>query len=92
MNDAEWIIKQQLEIKDAEIKRLRQENQRLRELQNALTELLASAQGGDYGEIICDADDFAALEKIMDRVTNGKTLQEQMQSLPRAGTGAGYLV
>ena len=57
-----------------------------------MNDVIESAQGGKYGEIICDADDFAALEKIMQQVTNGKTLQEQVQSLPRAGTGAGYLV
>lgn len=32
MNDAEWIIKQQIEIKDKEIDRLQAENKRLRGL------------------------------------------------------------
>ena len=68
------------------------ERSEIDELIEAVNDVIESAQGGKYGEIICDADDFAALEKIMDQVTNGKTLQEQVQSLPRAGTGAGYLV
>jgi len=68
------------------------ERSEIDELIEAVNDVIESAQGGKYGEIICDADDFAALEKIMDQVTNGKTLQKQVQSLPRAGTGAGYLV
>jgi len=68
------------------------ERSEIDELIEAVNDVIESAQGGKYGEIICDADDFAALEKIMDQVTNGKTHKEQMQSLPRAGTGAGYLV
>lgn len=68
------------------------ERSEIDELIEAVNDVIESAQGGKYGEIICDADDFAALEKIMQQVTNGKTLQEQVQSLPRAGTGAGYLV
>jgi len=68
------------------------ERSEIDELIEAVNDVIESAQGGKYGEIICDADDFAALEKIMNQVTNGKTLQEQVQSLPRAGTGAGYLV
>lgn len=31
MSDAEWIMKQQIQIKDKEIERLREENERLRE-------------------------------------------------------------
>jgi len=54
------------------------ERSEIDELIEAVNDVIESAQGGKYGEIICDADDFAALEKIMDRVTNGKTLQEQM--------------
>ena len=42
---------------------MRAELERLRE---ALNDLLESAQGGKYGEIICDADDFAAVEKLME--------------------------
>lgn len=63
-----------------------------RKLIEAVNDVIESAQGGKYGEIICDADDFATLEKVMDGLVNGKTPQEQMQSLPRAGTGAGDLV
>ena len=54
------------------------EQPEIAELMEAVNDVIESAQGGKYGEIICDADDFAALEEIMDRVTNGETLQKQM--------------
>ncbi len=38
----------------------------LRRLREAVNDLLESAQGGKYGEIICGADDFAAVEKLME--------------------------
>lgn len=60
-----------LRHKDRDLNFLRQENERLqaeierqRKLKNAVANLLASAQGGDYGEIVCDADDFAELEQL----------------------------
>lgn len=57
-----------------------------KELIEAVNDVIESAQGGKYGEIICDADDFATLEKVMDGLANGKTHKKQMQSLPGAGT------
>ena len=57
-----------------------------KELFEAINDVIESAQGGKYGEIVCDADDFATLEKVMDGLTNGKTHKEQMQPLPRAST------
>ena len=48
------------------VNELKQENERLRKLKNAVANLLASARGGrgDYSEIVCDADDFAELEQL----------------------------
>ena len=63
-----------------------------KELIQAVNDVIESAQGGKYGEIICDADDFTTLEKVMDGLINGKTYKEQMQSLPRAGTGSSDFV
>ena len=57
-----------------------------KDLIEAVNDVIESAQGGKYGEIVCDADDFATLEKVMNGLTNGKTHKEQMQPLPRAGT------
>lgn len=57
-----------------------------KELFEAINDVIESAQGGKYGEIICDADDFATLEKVMDGLANGKTHKEQMQSLSGAST------
>ena len=49
-----------IEIQDEIINDLRKENERLREL---LRNLVENAKGGDYNEIIVDADDFDAIEK-----------------------------
>ena len=55
MSDAEWIMKQQLEIKDAEIERLREKNERLREKSNErLRELIEVIHGGDISPSLWD--------------------------------------
>lgn len=62
------------------------ERSKVADLIEAVNDVLESAQGGKFGEIICDADDFATLEKVMNGVSNGQAIKKQMQSLPRAGT------
>ena len=57
-----------------------------KKLLEAVNDVIESAEGGECGEIICDAEDFTTLEKVLDGLTNGKTLQKQMQPLPGAGT------
>jgi len=52
-----------IEVQDQLLNEVREKLERLRE---AVNDLLESAQGGKYGEIICDADDFAAVEKLME--------------------------
>lgn len=52
-----------IEVQDQLLNEAREKLERLRE---AVNDLLESAQGGKYGEIICDADDFAAVEKLME--------------------------
>ena len=34
-------------------------------LREAVNDMIESSQGGERGEIICDADDFAAVENLM---------------------------
>ncbi len=46
----------------AEIERLRAA---ITQLHSACNDLVESAQGGKYGEIICDIDNFNALEKLL---------------------------
>jgi len=48
-----------------EITQLRDENKRLRD---AVQDVLNFARGGDYGEIICNVEDFAALEKLIEEI------------------------
>ncbi len=52
-----------IEVQDQLLNEVREKLERLRE---AVNDLLESAQGGKYGEIICDADDFAAVEKLVE--------------------------
>ncbi len=44
---------------------LNQSRDQIKRLLTAVNDLLESAQGGKYGEIVCDADDFSAVEKII---------------------------
>ncbi len=52
-----------IEVQDQLLNEVREKLERLRE---AVNDLLESAQGGKYGEIMCDADDFAAVEKLVE--------------------------
>jgi len=48
-----------------EILRLREEIKRLRD---AVYDVLDSARGGDYGEVVWDEEDFDAFEKLIDKI------------------------
>ena len=69
-------------IQDEIINDLREDNERLREdnevlrgesqrLRDAVQDVLDFARGGDYGEIICNVEDFAALEKLIEETERG---------------------
>ena len=47
---------------------LEEDNKRLRD---AVQDVLDFARGGDYGEIICNVEDFAALEKLIEETERG---------------------
>jgi len=61
------------ELKE-KIERLREDNERLREeikrLRDAAYDVLDSARGGDYGEVVWDEEDFNTFEKIIDKIEN----------------------
>ena len=50
---------------DVQDKLLNQSRDQIKRLLEAVNDLLESAQGGKHGEIICDADDFYAVEKLI---------------------------
>ena len=71
------LLKQEAKEEIEEIERLREDNEVLRgesqRLRDAVQDVLDFARGGDYGEIICNVEDFAALEKLIEETERGGT-------------------